>query len=81
MSVIEVPATRATPESEVPDFRETPGQHMLQEASQEFDAGERRAVHLLRAVIAIAKDHVLVVDVFQAAVADRDTKQIPREIG
>ncbi len=78
--MIEVAAAGATPEPEVPDFREAPGQHMLQEALQEFDAGEHGAADRLRAVVAIAKDHALVVAVFQAAVADRHPKQIARQV-
>jgi hypothetical protein len=51
LGVIEVAAARATPKTEVPHLRETSGQDMLKEASQEFDAGEAGAADLLRSIV------------------------------
>jgi hypothetical protein len=50
------------------------------QAAEKLDAGDGGAAHRLRAIVTITKRDVVVVDLFQAAVTDRDAEQIAGQV-
>lgn len=77
---VEIRSPGVAPEPVVADLRTATRQHVVKKPLEKFDAGECDVTGRLRPIVAIAKRHVVIVNVCQAAVGDRDAKQIPREV-
>ena len=78
-SIVVVP-TSTTPNPVIAHLGPAPRQHVLEEASEEFQSREGDAAHLLAAVVPIAEGDLAVLDPFDPTVADRDPENVRRVI-
>ena len=78
--VVEIGASRGTPEPVVAHLRTAAREDVLQEPAKKLDAREGGAPDLLGTVVAIPKGDVVVVNLLEPTVADGDAKEIPGEV-
>src|SRR5439155_7433259 len=73
-------ATRRTEQAVVADLGESLGQDVLQKAAEEGDGVEGALPHEARPAITVAECHLAVFELFEAAVDERDAKDVAREV-
>ena len=77
---VELPPTRGTGEPVVPNLREAPWEHVLEEPREERRRGERAARQLPGAAITVPKRHAALVELLEATVGDRDAEDVAAEV-